>query len=54
MEDITLEMVEKYLLGDFDVAKEILRDLADGTYTVENWKADLLKANKWPEYTDTL
>jgi len=43
MKEITIEMVEKYLLGDFDVAKEILLDLADGTYTVENWRADLLK-----------
>ena len=43
MKEITIEMIEKYLLGDFDVAKEILLDLADGTYTVENWRADLLK-----------
>ena len=37
----TNDMVDTYIQGDIDTAIDILRDLANGDYTVDNWKSDL-------------
>ena len=44
---ITSEMV-MYTLGAFKpngiiIAADVLRDLANGEYTVDNWKSDIVK-----------
>jgi len=40
----TNEMVDTYLQGDLDTAIEILRDLANGDYTVGSLKTDVEEA----------
>tara|TARA_Y100001963_G_scaffold49026_1_gene68886 strand:+ start:160 stop:348 length:189 start_codon:yes stop_codon:yes gene_type:complete len=37
----TNDMIDTYIQGDIDTAIDILRDLANGDYTVDNWKSDL-------------
>ena len=45
---ITSDMVDAYIQGTPDTAYhdclEILSDLANGEYTVDNWKSDLVEA----------
>ena len=49
---ITNEMVDMYLQGDLVTAIEILGDLANGEYTVENWRTDLEVAYRTQETED--
>ena len=37
----TNDMIDTYIQGDIDIALDILRDLANGDYTVDNWISDL-------------
>ncbi len=41
---ITNEMVDTYIQGDIDTALDVLKDLANGKYTVENLKTDIVEA----------
>jgi len=41
---ITSDMVDAYIQGDIDTAIDVLRDLANGEYTVDNWKSDIVEA----------
>tara|TARA_Y100000401_G_scaffold116875_1_gene123748 strand:- start:226 stop:414 length:189 start_codon:yes stop_codon:yes gene_type:complete len=37
----TNDMIDTYIQGDIDIALDILRDLANGKYTVDSLKTDV-------------
>ena len=38
---ITARMIDDFIQGDIDTAIDLLRDLANGSYTVDTLKADV-------------
>ena len=40
----THDMIDTYIQGDIDTAIEVLRDLANGKYTVDSLKTDIVEA----------
>ena len=40
----TNDMIDTYIQGDIDIALDILRDLANGKYTVDSLKTDVVES----------